>query len=1142
MRRRASLAPNLQRADSVDPDLIARFPRLSTCDEAPFETSESGIEHSTSFPDARGPQRRRSTLSAAHHAKIIPRRRSVLLDATRQEMEDEGIPHNGRELTAPEKEFVLDAAAVKHAMEHSLIVTANARALVDEKIAEIEKRRSSVRGPPPEHFTFTQYQQYLRTKNRLNDGRAEIPEGNLTAILSILKNQSDLQVLMKGNRRLVRIGDFIVEVDPADLDVQISKTTEVKLGARAARFRDSGTQTETITDNTLLLQMQELCSRLEESLRVVDAQEKIRREQDLFHSTVMSRISVLKSLASRMLSEQQTEMEHLATMCAEAMTQNERLWVKLEAFAQGATPNSLVAKEVKGMFLSRLQKCSSNTDALKWRLQRAEASAMELQDQFHQLQNFMALKIEAAKKEVIHPEIRKQLDHLQSALIMEESGASLEGPAAILSTARRIVSLAVATFDVNESETPEEGTPSLSNTATSVVLDDPTLEYEADPEMQLKEVWKKLKGLCPGSATGIETAVESIFGSLESAVTSNWRAIVDLFANLTNPASSAQAVTDIQDVMRHVRHTAHLASVEFSRVVLDSFGTVKQQLADSRAKLQEDFQAKAAALEESSRLEVLAVRAAAAAERKVVFQKPPPILLPRLAPFSFENVNYQHPQDVLQLVSGYITELTLEVCQMCEAVEQPLPTRVEGIFQLVHVLRMLQSRVTTNEGLVDGIDAVDEAVHLSSNETRVEEILDKWLKPHPEAASPLSNGSNDCSINNSSFAGSLNTDQTDVAGTLSGDQLRKIRSSVGSKAMRILGASELAHSQHTRHIKLQECMAAPDVAAVVLQAVQSKAALDFSPSPGRRQSTKKKTKILREIAVDQGDDGGATCGWKQDHSMVHRATSPIEFPKKKPVDSRAVIERQQQHEKNIADNARRQALMEFEQSDTRQQMVSAVQYLRLALAYLLSSSSEPVEELVDSNALKRPSVEMVEFMTALILQLNPDKTEQIRKMYNKLRTERIGERSRCVLFSNDMVSRGVTCELILGKESILQSPEAIQHAVTHDVRVFSDQRHQKRIMAALHGPAGTSPRRQELVSNDTVTDNNQEENGYGSPSQWVAKGPISTQLPAIRGSESKEDLPDLAVRRLQGQHHVLSHTPEPVTHWQQTSNKRLHRK
>ena len=385
--------------------------------------------------------------------------------------------------------------------------------------------------------------------------------------------------------------------------------------------------------------------------------------------------------------------------------------------------------------------------------------------------------------------------------------------------------------------------------------------------------------------------------------------------------------------------------------------------------------------------------------------------------------------------------------------------------------------------------------------------------------------------------------------------MRQLRQEVGRKALSLLGASALSPSQKVKHARIQECLAQPEVAAVVLDAAKASAQVlrdsgvlpqksvaalrdEESPQRLRKKSVTGRKKREKSLGGVEGD-GDDISGWNQP-TLVDRATSPVEFAKKaKAPDPKAVLERQRQHDAKIAEAARQEIIAEFERSDSRQVVSNAVHYLRLALAYLLSSTDEPVPELANDQIVTKPTAEIVERMTALILQLSADRMEQIRRSYNLLRTDLIGERSRCVLFSNTTVSRGVTCELICGKEAILQSPEAIDHAVKHDIRIYSDMRHQKRVANILFG---TPPK-------DCEGERDQED--VSAPPR-VAEGglpPIrgrdmlreaSTEIPCVELA-STPDLGGISVRRLQGnlQQTNVSHTPEPlaVSHWKSSPVK-----
>lgn len=330
-----------------------------------------------------------------------------------------------------------------------------------------------------------------------------------------------------------------------------------------------------------------------------------------------------------------------------------------------------------------------------------------------------------------------------------------------------------------------------------------------------------------------------------------------------------------------------------------------------------------------------------------------------------------------------------------------------------------------------------------------------------------------------------------------------------------------------------------------------------------------KSKILKDIVLPDeagAEPPGMLTGWHcapppllPAVTKVDRAVSPMPQPKKKKpsVDKNLISPEQQQlREQEVAAQARRDALQEFENANPqRQQVTNALQFLRLALAYLLASADAPAAELVDPSVVAKPPADVMEHMTAVILQLAADKTTAIRAAYNTFRLRCLdGERSRCVFFSNDMVSKGIMCEMIQGKEAVLQSPEAIQHAVAYDIRIFSDQRHQKRLKAltpvrqqlqTLQDPetSPASPPPDAVAEAEAWLVDQQQQQGTFSDGGGGAGG----RLPSLRGSQPRDDLTELmGMRRLQSnkhpaqpqqqQHHLHqgygSYTPEPMTHWQ----------
>lgn len=1066
--------------------------------------------------------------------RLMNPQKPSLEDVARMFLQDTGEKVSGRPLLPKEEQFIKDAHVTSVYIDKVREMYKDVEGTVKKRVDTINQRRQNAEqhhgGELTEHVTFTEYQKYMRKRGFLKDDREDVPEGNLIPILAVLQGQAEGVGFIKAQRKLLRIGDFVVEVDPNDpmfaryADGEENSEEEKRRLQRMyhnGKYKDAEAQTDVRDDDATDAEIAFVYRRLDECQSVIEALDKAKLDAELFCETALSRITGMRKTSVKMYDALEAGQATLQRLTAEAMSQNERLWRKLDALAQDQADDR-AKKSINRTFTQQIERLNQHVASLKLMLESAELNQMQMSDDFHFQEALHVKKMEDLRQQVIPRQVKEELRALTAFLDHEEKDATGGGPS--YRDAKTSLEMKIDVMSARSAQLQNDaGVPRIL----------PFL---------VPSTWKK-SVLC---------SLESAFGSLDEVLLQTLRHVFDMMMNPHKPVAVVEHIKEIRDVLKEVRTTSKLMALELLEAALESqmeeqlrtskeLVRLQQELAAAHADHQEALKKKEAEMSVQFQqrmngampmelFEKEKQKAVAAEREKFVAQIGKEIPIPQIAvpslgpaPTTIPRVLLQpstQPQDLLHAAASYITEMVLEVCQVCTTTNQAIPPRVANAHLALQMISIAQDKVTTNEGLVDGIavnipgalegllaragSPSSPVSNTGASESDAVGLAEKWWsaaasKPGAcRSFSPLQKQQQQSQDSASDPAAALRRGFETAAAILKPSRhLSQANLSIRSRLADVVHAPESVVNA-TLAIAKEKASELRAEGVIRPKLVAAEDATN-GQSPRSKGGKSKPQKGLEESASGNGVSPAASLASGPPNELhaptitvptssrlptVDRATSPIPQKIKKCIATVSATDTARALRAQLDERAARKARNELAASlkQQYQELHASLEYMRIAL--LAAMTDDPDEdpygaarersrslanlEAISGDVAKlfslqiREDREILEKMTHTLLSATDEHgpLERARSRY-RAKAPKLGHRSRVRLFLSTGVDKGVTCDIVGGKEAILTSPEAIDYAILHDMKVFSNNKRRMDAGVALPSSGAVSQQRQQ---------------------------------------------------------------------------------
>jgi hypothetical protein len=674
--------------------------------------------------------------------KLMNPAKPSLADVARMYLQDVGEDVTGRALNAKESEFVREGHGVGTYVTKVQEMFRDVDGTIKKRLQMIENRRQKSKENltimEAEHVTYSEYQKYMRKRGFLLDDREDVPEGNLIPILAVLQGQAESIGFMKAQRRLVRIGDFVVEIDPNDpLFARYDNDSDAKAEEekrrnfqlyKGGKFKDADVQTEDRDDDATDAEIAFVYRRLDECQNVIEVMDKGKLDAELFVETALSRIVGLRASASKMYDTLETGQSTLMRLTAEAMAQNERLWKKLEAAAQESA-DGRAKKSLQRTFTQQIERLTNLNQSLKLRIETMEMSSLQLCQDYHHQDAVHEQKMDDLRKQVIHRAVKDELNKLTKRI--EKCSAEDPGGPTMRKTKSKFE-------DKVENLTHLAANPPSKASLTKKQQQDLQASPTGTPPLTSLGSYQLV--FPAGMLPSLNSSMESAFASLDEIARQTQRQVIDMMMNPHQTAVVVQRIQEVSDLTEELRNAAQGVCSEFMDMTIDTVTKLQadrertvreleQRLAMQHAehveamKKQEEeltkkFQQRLGAampVETFEREKAKAVnkekeRVLSLLGKEIPF---PQVAIPTLStafpvPKLFHTTHPSqlkliHPQDLLHAAGSYVSELVMEMCMLCTQTNQKVPPRLAEAGLALRWIKLAQEKATTYEGLIDGV-------------------------------------------------------------------------------------------------------------------------------------------------------------------------------------------------------------------------------------------------------------------------------------------------------------------------------------------------------------------------------------------------------------------------------------------------------
>ncbi|CUG91668.1 Hypothetical protein, putative [Bodo saltans] len=668
--------------------------------------------------------------------KVMNPAKPSLADVARMYLQDVGEDVTGRALNAKETEFVREGHGVGTSVTKVQEMFRDVDGTIKRRLQMIENRRQkakeSMNVMEAEHVTYSEYQKYMRKRGFLQDDREDVPEGNLIPILAVLQGQAESIGFMKAQRKLVRIGDFVVEIDPNDPlfarydnDVDAKAEEEKRRNFqlyKGGKFKDADVQTEDRDDDATDAEIAFVYRRLDECQNVIEVMDKSKLDAELFVETALSRIVNLRASASKMYDTLETGQSTLMRLTAEAMAQNERLWKKLEAAAQEGAEGR-AKKSLQRTFTQQIERLTNLNQSLKLRIEDMESASMQLCQDYHHQDAVHDQKMDDLRKQVIHRAVKDELNKLTKRI--EKSSAEDAGGPAMRKTKSKF----------------EDKVENLTHLAANPPSKAKKQDLHASPTGSPPVTSLAYQLIFPpGMLPSLNSSMESAFASLDEIARQTQRQVFDMMMNPHQTAVVVQRVQEISELTDELRNATQGVCNEFMDLTIDTVTKLQEErertvrklearlatqhaehvaeMAKQEEELTKKFQQRLGAampVETFEREKAKAVnkekdRVLSLLGKEIPF---PQVSIPALSstfpvPKIFHTTHPSqlkliHPQDLLHAAGSYFSEMVMEMCMLCTQTNQKTPPRLAEAGVALRWIKLAQEKATTFEGLIDGV-------------------------------------------------------------------------------------------------------------------------------------------------------------------------------------------------------------------------------------------------------------------------------------------------------------------------------------------------------------------------------------------------------------------------------------------------------
>ena len=606
---------------------------------------------------------------------------SSLLEAAQTFLEDHGeATHRRGPLSQDEQDFVsLFTDVTARAVSYRSLFE-NVDSLVRRKMDDLKQKRV-MRGVADgeEHFSFAEYQRYIRQHGHIEDDPEVIGEGNLLPILAILEGEGEgLGFVDNRKKRLRRIGNLVVEEDVSD--DELGDETYSTL-----RNRSRGMQTELPSDASLSSENARLNDEVRTLVKVLEEKNRRLALLDNFRDTAMRRLADLQQTILELHQTKESALLRLATMLADANLQNERLANNIDTLlTTGSTNNNSKLQIAKG-FASQVSKLKRSLEKLMGTKEALERTVMHCEEDIATLQIASDKRLAAMKASQIDGRVMTVIGDIQKIAI-EQSDQSSEERSNVVSICETVLPPELQGITIKHADEAFSAMDAITcsslRTAIKIVSSFDTCVV-ADNLEELETVIPDARQVIGRLAGDVVRAAGEHITELYAR---NQRALDDLRSKY-EAEMQTQNQEHAEFVATHGDKQTDTTSTQTESSLTKQTDAAKQSAAD-RVSPSPDRRRGTVRRVSTQSTEMHVGSSASQPQPKPIL--PPP----KLAPFKFPaTVRYQNPDDVLQLVFGYLCETVIESCMVAGHLNIPVPSRIETLRSLMLVIKQLQSHV-----------------------------------------------------------------------------------------------------------------------------------------------------------------------------------------------------------------------------------------------------------------------------------------------------------------------------------------------------------------------------------------------------------------------------------------------------------------